>query len=131
MRLKVIDSQRCVGCQSCMFACSRRFGHAGLANTCMNVVSAGGMSKGFKVIVCRACKEPPCAKACPVDALLVNPKGGIKLKSELCVGCKNCIDACILGAIQWNEETAKPLACIQCGLCVKYCPHHVIEIVEH
>ncbi|HDT11759.1 MAG TPA: hypothetical protein ENN58_03370 [bacterium] len=26
MRLKVIDSQRCVGCQSCMFACSRRLG---------------------------------------------------------------------------------------------------------
>jgi len=131
MRLRIKDSQRCVGCQSCMFACSRRSGSAGLANTAIKVVSAGGMSKGFKVIVCRACKEPPCAKACPVDALTVKPTGGVKLNPDLCVGCGACVDACILGAVQWNKEDEKPLICVQCGLCAKYCPHDVLELVKN
>ena len=30
-RLAVVDAERCVGCQECMFACARRFGEGGLA----------------------------------------------------------------------------------------------------
>ncbi|MGA1863972.1 MAG: hypothetical protein ACMUHX_02805 [bacterium] len=69
MRLAAFDSEKCVGCQNCMFACSRRHDEAGLAKTCIGVRSAGGMERGFMVIVCRACNDPPCAKVCPVDAL--------------------------------------------------------------
>jgi len=29
-RLSVVDVDRCVGCQVCMFACARRLGHGGL-----------------------------------------------------------------------------------------------------
>ncbi|MGE5592461.1 MAG: 4Fe-4S binding protein, partial [Betaproteobacteria bacterium] len=32
MRLSVVDTERCIGCQSCMFACARRLGEAGLAS---------------------------------------------------------------------------------------------------
>ena len=128
MKLKVIDSQRCVGCQLCMFACSRRSGVAGLSNSCIGVKSAGGMSKGFTVIVCRSCKNAPCARACPVDALEMRPEGGVRLKAEKCIGCGNCKGACILHAVYWNAETQKPLICIQCGVCAKYCPHGVLEL---
>ena len=58
-RLAVVDSERCVGCQECMFACSRRFGEGGLANACIGIKSAGGIRKGFVVVVCRACQDPP------------------------------------------------------------------------
>jgi anaerobic carbon-monoxide dehydrogenase iron sulfur subunit len=128
MKLKVIDSQRCVGCQLCMFACSRRSGNGGLSNSCIGVQSAGGMSKGFTVIVCRSCKNPPCARSCPVSALEMKPTGGVKLKPEKCIGCGNCRNACILKAVHWNGETQKPLICIQCGICAKYCPHGVLEL---
>jgi len=128
MKLKVIDSQRCVGCQLCMFACSRRNGIGGLSNSCIGVKSAGGMSKGFTVIVCRSCKNPPCARACPVDALEMRPEGGVRLKAEKCIGCGNCRNACILKAVFWNNETQKPLICVQCGICAKYCPHGVLEL---
>lgn len=128
MKLKVIDSQRCVGCQLCMFACSRRGGDAGLSNSSIGVMSAGGMSKGFKVIVCRCCEDAPCVRACPVGALSQKPTGGVRLLAERCIGCGSCRQACIIGAVFWNGETGKPLICIQCGLCAKYCPHGVLEL---
>ena len=74
-RLAVVDAERCVGCQACMFACARRFGEGGLANSCIGVRSAGGVRKGFVVVVCRACQDPPCARVCPTDALKVRENG--------------------------------------------------------
>ena len=46
MRLEVKDTNKCVGCQSCMFACSRRQNSPGLAKSCIGVRSAGGMEHG-------------------------------------------------------------------------------------
>jgi len=89
-RLAVIDVNLCVGCQSCMFACSRRFGDAGLASSAILVKSVGGVERGFTVIVCRACKDPPCARVCPVDALDVREGGGVVLDASTCIGCGFC-----------------------------------------
>lgn len=126
MRLAVKDAQRCVGCQCCMFACSRRQETAGLAQSCIGVRSAGGMSRGFQVIVCRACPDPPCARACPEDALDMRPGGGVILRKERCTGCGLCRQACILGAVYWDERENKPQICIHCGYCARYCPHDVL-----
>lgn len=68
MRLNVIDPQRCVGCQNCMFACARRHGAGGLDKSSLLIRSRGGISRGFKVIVCRVCEEPSCQAVCPTDA---------------------------------------------------------------
>ena len=127
MKLAVRDAMRCVGCQSCMFACSRRSGNAGLSNTCIGVKSAGGISKGYNVIVCRSCENPPCATVCPTGALVPKEGGGVRLKSSKCIGCGLCKDACIIDAVFWNEKDNKPVICIQCGICVKYCPYEVLE----
>ena len=127
-RLSVIDIDRCVGCQSCMFACARRTGHGGLAGSCIGVRSAGGMRKGFTVVVCRACPDPPCSRACPVDALPVRPGGGVRLKTELCIGCGACVPACPFGAVFWDGAANKPLICVYCGYCAGYCPYDVIAL---
>jgi carbon-monoxide dehydrogenase iron sulfur subunit len=47
MRLAVVETERCVGCQSCMFACVRRQGEAGLAKARIYVRSVGGMDEGL------------------------------------------------------------------------------------
>ena len=60
-RLDLLDKERCVGYQSCMCACARRPGVGGLVGPSIWVRSAGGIRKGFVVIVCRACPDPPCA----------------------------------------------------------------------
>lgn len=128
MRLAVLETERCVGCQSCMFACARRQRGTGLSKSCIAVRSIGGMERGFTVVVCRACEDPPCAKVCPTQALTKRHGGGVKLLMDRCIGCEYCRAACLIGAIQWDERVNKPMICVHCGYCVEYCPHGVLGL---
>ncbi len=129
-RLAVLDSERCVGCQLCMFACSRRFGTGGVAKAAIHVHSLGGFERGFTVVVCRACIDPPCAKACPTGALVPRNGGGVIFYATKCIGCRACQTACPIGAVFWDDETNKPVICTYCGYCVDFCPHGVISLTE-
>ncbi|MEM3408730.1 MAG: 4Fe-4S binding protein [Nitrososphaerota archaeon] len=129
-RLAVLDSERCVGCQLCMFACSRRFGEGGLAKSAILVRSVGGIEKGLTVIVCRACENPPCARVCPTDALGQRKHGGVIFDSSKCIGCGNCVRACDIGAVFWDDETNKPIICVHCGYCSRFCHYKVIGVEE-
>ena len=129
-RLVVVDPDLCVGCMSCMFACARRFPEAGLAKSAIHVRSVGGFERGFTVIVCRACPDPPCAKVCPTGALTPRKGGGVVLDSSKCIGCGFCREACPFGAIFWDYDENKPVICVHCGYCVNYCPHSVLALEE-
>ena len=129
-RIAVVDVDLCVGCQSCMFACNRRFGEAGLARTAIFVQSTGGFEHGFAVKVCRACREPPCVKVCPTGALTKREGGGVRLDYRKCISCGNCVSGCTIGAIFWDEVLDKPTVCTYCGYCVSYCPYGVIKLEE-
>jgi len=95
---------------------------------CIGVRSVGGMERGFTVVVCRACEDPPCARVCPVDALSLRRGGGVILDAAKCIGCGHCRRACVLGAVFWDEEVNKPMICTHCGICAKFCPHAVLEL---
>jgi len=128
VKLSVLDTERCVGCQSCMFACSRRQGEAGVARTCIGVRSVGGMERGFVVIVCRACDDAPCAKVCPTGALKPRRGGGVRVDITKCTGCGYCRDACPIGCVFWDDEINKPMICVHCGYCAQFCPHGVLRL---
>ena len=131
-RLAVVDPDRCVGCQCCMFACSRHLMSNGLGSSRILIKSAGGIERGFVVIVCRACPEAPCAKVCPADALTVREGGGVHLDAAKCLGgaCRLCQQACPFECVFWEETTDKPAICVYCGYCVDYCPYDVIKFEE-
>jgi len=130
MRLTVVDAERCIGCQCCMFACARRQGEPGLSEACINVRSVGGMERGFIVVVCRACEDPPCVKVCPTKALNPRAGRGVDFDITACIGCGNCKDACIIGAVFWDEVINKPMICVHCGYCVNFCPYGVLKIED-
>ncbi len=113
-----------------MFACARRLGQAGLQGSCIGIRSAGGVRRGFIVVVCRACADPPCARVCPTDALTPRPGGGVRLNADLCIGCGNCMQACPFGAIFPDDEQHKVRVCVYCGFCAGYCPYGVIAVDE-
>ena len=88
------------------------------------------MENGFKVIVCNACEDPACAKVCPTNALKVKKDGGVILNESECIGCGNCVDACMIGAVMWDSQKNKPMICLHCGYCADYCPHGVLALVK-
>ncbi|NPA69249.1 MAG: [Fe-S]-binding protein [Crenarchaeota archaeon] len=128
-RLTIRDYESCVGCGLCMLACSRRQGYLGFGKSAIVVRSMGGFERGFSIIVCRLCQDPPCVRACPMDAI---ERRGIVLfvNYDKCIGCRRCAEACIVGAIQWDEEQNKPLICTHCGFCAMFCPHNVLTVQE-
>ncbi len=130
-RLAVLDDEKCIGCQNCMFACARRTGQGGLSGSRIGVRSKGGIEHGFAVIVCRMCQEPSCSKVCPTDALTPRDAGGVSFHSEKCIGCELCVKACPIGAVFWDDEITKPMICIACGYCAPFCPCDVIALEEH
>lgn len=130
-KLAALDVNNCIGCMECMFACSRRVGRIGLDKSAIRVRSAGGIERGFVIVVCRACENPPCAKVCPTGALKERKEGGgVVLDETKCIGCGFCVQSCIVGAMFWDDERDKPIVCKYCGECAKYCVHNAIGLVE-
>ncbi|MEL7654507.1 MAG: 4Fe-4S binding protein [Bacillota bacterium] len=129
-KLEIVDPESCVGCQLCMFACERMQGYAGLGSARISVRSSGGFENGFIIDICHACIDPPCANNCPTGALIAREGGGVKLNTDLCTGCGNCVQACPYHAVFWNTQQNKPEICIYCGYCTQFCPYEVIKLVD-
>lgn len=69
------------------------------------------------------------AKSCKVKAALYNGDTGC---SYGCLGCGDCVSACMFGAITMNPTTGLPEVdeskCTACGACAKACPKSIIEL---
>ncbi len=130
-RLTVANRDQCVGCFSCMYACSRTFRRAGSTNkAALRVRVYSGVEGAFSLRTCLRCAEPDCAAACPTGALVVQPQGGVRLEKERCISCGACVRACVLKALQWDEEERIPLPCVHCGTCARFCPNNVLTLTE-
>lgn len=113
-----------------MMACARTYYDTiSVGNGAIDIQTSGGIESEYVSIVCHACIDPPCAKACPENALAKRKGGGVLVDRDLCDGCQNCIAACIVGAIHLDGDR-KAIVCRHCGLCTKFCPTNVLEMVE-
>jgi NAD-dependent dihydropyrimidine dehydrogenase PreA subunit len=57
----------------------------------------------------------------------------IKIDNESCVGCKTCYKACFIDVLRWDEESKRPVVaypedCVNCMVCVSYCPKDAVSI---
>lgn len=127
--LKVADRRRCIGCLSCRQACARLRGEFSIANSALDVKTAGGMSGEFIINICMACDDPACMEACKFEALTKRKGGGVVFHKDKCEKCGACAKACSVGAIRMDQFNY-PIICKHCGYCTKYCPHSCITVKE-
>lgn len=91
--------------------------------------------------ICRGCVASPCIMNCPKNAIRFNASGTAEIKSEKCVNCGLCKEACPYSAIVYvpipceevcpvnaiskNEKGIEQIdesKCIYCGRCQNACP---------
>lgn len=115
-----IDIDRCIGCQACAAACKvannlpkdivyntvytktdhdwdGSFGtavsHGAIAND-----NAGGVFPNcileFMPVQCQHCDDPACMHVCPTGATQKREDGIVWVDTEICIGCRACIQAC-------------------------------------
>jgi protein NrfC len=120
----VYDSRLCLGCQSCMFACSVT--HEGEANPSLSRIQvirdAPSFTKyPFDIVmsVCRQCVSPLCVQNCPTGACHVDEaNGNIRMIDQSkCVGCQRCIQSCPQRPHRtvWNPVKKKSTKCDLCA----------------
>ncbi len=61
--------------------------------------------KWYLPVQCMQCDNPPCVKACPVQATWKEPDGITVIDYDWCIGCRYCQTACPYGArhFNWNQ----------------------------
>jgi len=68
------------------------------------VLLNGGAFKTIREVatfryICRRCKDAPCIKACPANALEKDETGIVTRSLNLCIRCKSCIVVCPFGTM--------------------------------
>lgn len=157
----IADPLKCIGCRTCMIACVVEHSEEDIFyqnpedinfNPKLEVVKNAQVSVPIQ---CRQCEDAPCAKACPQNAIS-RVNNAIIVDQKKCIGCKNCMIACPLGAINLNDVESgqtvdltnipdDKLFCIEkmvankCDLCsssengpacVRVCPTSAFRIVH-
>lgn len=130
MKQKIIYANplECAGCKNCEIMCSvTKEGTVDLKKSRIKVVSIGATID--IPLTCLQCANPPCAKACPVNAIK-RVDNIVRIDEEKCIGCGVCVENCFMGAILIDNEKNVAIKCDLCGECIKYCPINVLKLIS-
>ena len=119
----VIDTRRCVGCQTCTIACKQEHGlPAGTGWRFVADCEIGeypDVRRIFLPMQCMHCAEPPCVPVCPTGASRQRDDGIVWIEYGACVGCGYCAMACPYHARHLVHEAtgyfAKPTPAEEAG----------------
>ncbi len=120
----VIDHEACWGCKTCEVACKQE------NNSADGIKLISVSEKGpemvddtldlvFHLTVCTHCDDPPCADACPEEAITKRQDVIVVIDYERCTVCQLCIEVCPYKAIAFDKD--KGIA-QKCNLC-----HHRVD----
>ena len=117
----LIDPKKCSGCMSCMMACTLAHeGGINLSHARIQIkknVFGTYPDDDIEQYVCRQCAEPTCVDACPVKALHIDEKTGVRVIDETaCIGCRKCIKACKYSPTRIAFDYERKVA-LKCDLC--------------
>ncbi|AFA39447.1 Fe-S-cluster-containing hydrogenase components 1 [Pyrobaculum oguniense TE7] len=136
------DQSRCIACGACIAACNAaNYGSATeenktwrwLRSNIRRVEVLRGPRPMLLLVQCQHCENAPCVTVCPTGASYKDVDGLVKIKPELCIGCKYCMVACPYEARWLDERTGLPEKCMgdEClsrvsqgllPICVEVCP---------
>ena len=108
----VIDLAHCDGCGDCTKACNAMH-FVPPYQEWIKVYEVSDNPAGGSYYVprlCNQCDNPPCLRACPVDATYKRTDGIVMMDQERCIGCRNCIAQCPYAArfFNWGEPAHTP-----------------------
>jgi len=122
-----LNPSRCTECQICMQVCSwQHFTENSPKRSRIRLEAE--WPEEPRILVCLACKEHECVKACPTGALQWD--GWVRVKENLCDGCLACAEACPVDGIRKDPRGIVPLVCDTCQgsfQCAKWCPTGAIQ----
>jgi len=128
----VIDQERCIGCEACTVACkienkaATYWIRVETQNAAKKDTPQGrfpDLMMTFLPHLCMHCDEPPCADACPVEAIVKSEDGPVVLEEQKCDGCRACLDACPYDAICFSQEKEVVEKC-------NFCVHRIEQGLE-
>lgn len=101
----VADPSKCIGCSTCVAACSEAHKKQGLqGHPRLNLVKHRDSTAP---VACRHCEDAPCVKVCPFGVITSNSQG-VFIQESVCIGCTLCAAACPFGAI--SLDGSRPVA---------------------
>ena len=136
------DQTACIGCKTCQIACRDK----------NNLYNVGEIIRDVETIEegefpnvryysisrsCNHCEMPMCMANCSTGAITKDEDTGVVIiDEEMCIGCKNCVEACPYCEPIYLEETGVVTKCDSCiklrekgeqPACVAACPLRALD----
>ena len=144
----LVDTTRCVGCNSCTYACAEANGLpepkdpetvTDTSTDQWTVVKHYQTSRGEVTVKrqCMHCVLPACSSACLTSAMTKTAAGPVVWREAKCMGCRYCMVSCPFDGprFEYNSATPRIRKCVMCAdrirkggspACVENCPEEAL-----